>query len=233
MTCHFSAQLAATGFERAPASDKANALLTKVAFRIVRNTLCNVLIVADASSSKTLTRAHFESASRICARSLTLLRNANVSSSSSRRGGQAGGAIVLPSEYFGGHSGAYSTAGHAAIEQSSTANALFARPEMYLTPPPAAYTATGGARRSRSAGASAPACSLPELVARMARAYLRKEGRHDVVLGEDGIAALTQVVSSNIELILRHVRQANPRMRKVDKPALLDVVRSPEFEFLR
>lgn len=187
------------------------------------------MIVAEANGDNVIGHRHFASASRICARSLALLRNAHFRGN--RKGGQCGGAIVLPAEYFGGHNSAYSATGYAAAEQSTTANAEWARPAMHISSP---YVASGGARaKPKRAGTAVTAELAHEVVEKMARSYLRKEGRTDVSLSSDGVAALAQVVASNMALILKRARGENTRAKSLTKGVLKTVVRLPEFAFLR
>lgn len=208
-TNHFASIVKSVGFDSS-VNDATAKELNKLGMRIVRNVLNNVIIIADASQAKMLNASHFLAASKVCGRSLELLHGTRPAA-----GGMSGGAIVMPSEYFGGPANpAYSAAGYASMEQSSLSTTEFTRPEMHMT---------GGARRRKS--------GVPvEVVVAMAKAYLKKVHRKDLMLADTGVAALKKALDANMGLVLSKLKKMS-RTRTITTDGLKRCV-SSTFSFL-
>ena len=199
-------------------------VLSNVAYRIVQNSLRNVLIVTDAAGSKIIKPEHFVAASTIVDRSLELLRKKQ-QRSSAKKGGQTGGAIVLPSEYFGAPANpAYSSAGYAGAEQSALPTTEWGRPAMQLYNPYAeAGAQTGGADAS----------ALRAAVSKILTTVKEAEGRKEIKLSSEAVDLLTEVVKMNIKLVINYARQLQRSSKgKVSKDAIVQLMELPQFRFL-
>lgn len=92
--------------KKGDAKDEVNEILHNVAKQLVFNILQNAKYVLDACKCKTLKPSHLKAVSMIQA---GIMKNKvfHVPSNLKTHSSQSGGAVVLPSEYFGVNSGRY------------------------------------------------------------------------------------------------------------------------------
>ena len=164
---------------------KAVDYLNKAVLTIVGNILANLAFVADACKCKVVNATHFNAVSSI-------LKYAN------QQQAQNGGAIVLPSEYFGVESGMYFDESVVApMETNLFSNENLARVEHVLK---------GGARTSKSL--------IDQAIVKAAVAKYNSSRQRKLKLSSEAYGILVKAVQANIVHMVEMAASLNTKSKE-------------------